>query len=176
MGAQRDAATRKNAPVADNHYQVTGNDRAWFYTMPTEQCRSQSVFLVPGDIISTQEQSKDDFIEAVYYTADRHIVRGWLKKSQLQPLNSGDNYRYDINPLSTDEATRVATLSLRPDYQCIFYESWNAKKAIEIIVREDHQTALCRGGPTHKRRLLWLISVSTRPAVKLAGQMLPKVC
>ena len=133
-------------PVADNHYQVTGNDRAWFYTMPTEQCRSQSVFLVPGDIISTQEQSKDDFIEAVYYTADRHIVRGWLKKSQLQPLNSGDNYRYDINPLSTDEATRVATLSLRPDYQCIFYESWNAKKAIEIIVREDHQTALCRGG------------------------------
>ncbi|MDT7437239.1 hypothetical protein [Citrobacter freundii] len=133
-------------PVADNHYQVTGNDRAWFDTMPTEQCRSQSVFLVPGDIISTQEQSKDDFIEAVYYTADRHIVRGWLKKSQLQPLNSGDNYRYDINPLSTDEATRVATLSLRPDYQCIFYESWNAKKAIEIIVREDHQTALCRGG------------------------------
>ncbi|HGY3856323.1 TPA: hypothetical protein ACNVXR_005417, partial [Citrobacter freundii] len=133
-------------PVADNHYQVTGNDRAWFYTMPTEQCRSQSVFLVPGDIISTQEQSKDDFIEAVYYTADRHIVRGWLKKSQLQPLNSGDNYRYDINPLSTDEATRVATLSLRPDYQCIFYESWNAKKAIKIIVREDHQTALCRGG------------------------------
>lgn len=146
MGAQRDAATRKNAPVADNHYQVTGNDRAWFYTMPTEQCRSQSVFLVPGDIISTQEQSKDDFIEAVYYTADRHIVRGWLKKSQLQALNSGDRYRDDINPLSTDKATRVATLGLRHDYQCIFYESWNAKKAIEIIVREDHQTALCRGG------------------------------
>lgn len=38
-----------------------------------------SPFLVPGDIISTQEQSKDDFIEAVYYTTDRHIVRGWLK-------------------------------------------------------------------------------------------------
>ncbi|MES3481463.1 hypothetical protein AZ006_004140 [Citrobacter freundii] len=146
MGAQRDAATRKNAPVADNHYQVTGNDRAWFYTMPTEQCRSQSVLLVPGDIISTQEQSKDDFIEAVYYTADRHIVRGWLKKSQLQALNSGDRYRDDINPLSTDKATRVATLGLRHDYQCIFSESWNAKKAIEIIVREDHQTALCRGG------------------------------
>ncbi|ASJ99748.1 TPA: hypothetical protein I8385_004586 [Citrobacter freundii] len=129
-----------------NHYQVMGDARAWFYAMPTEQCRSQSVFLVPGDIISTQEQSKDDFIEAVYYTADRHIVRGWLKKSQLQALNSGDRYRDDINPLSTDKATRVATLGLRHDYQCIFYESWNAKKAIEIIVREDHQTALCRGG------------------------------
>lgn len=136
----------KLSPITDNHYQVTGNDRAWFYSMPTEQCRSRSVFLVPGDIISAQEQSKDDFIEAVYYTTDRHFVRGWLKKSQLQAVNSGDHYRDDINPLSTDKATRVATLGLRHDYQCIFYESWNAKKAIEIIVREDHQTALCRGG------------------------------
>nr|WP_032940121.1 hypothetical protein [Citrobacter youngae] len=135
----------KKPPVADNHYQVTGTDRAWFYSMPTEQCRSQSVFLVPGDIISAQEQSKDDFIEAVYYTADRHIVRGWLKKSQLQALDSGDRYREDINPLSTDKATRVATLNLRHDYQCIFYESWNEKNEIAIIVREDHQTALCRG-------------------------------
>ncbi|MBD5755232.1 hypothetical protein IF799_22370, partial [Citrobacter freundii] len=129
-----------------NHYQVMGDARAWFYAMPTEQCRSPSVFLVPGDLVSVQEQSNDDFMEAVYYTTDRHIVRGWLKKSQLQALNSGDRYRDDINPLSTDKATRVATLGLRHDYQCIFYESWNAKKAIEIIVREDHQTALCRGG------------------------------
>ncbi|MDQ2230806.1 hypothetical protein RBI69_13315 [Citrobacter portucalensis] len=129
-----------------NHYQVTGDTRAWFYAMPTEQCRSPSVFLVPGDLVSVQEQSNDDFMEAVYYTTDRQIIRGWLKKSQLQAINSGDHYRGDINPLSTDKATRVATLGLRHDYQCIFYESWNAKKAIEIIVREDHQTALCRGG------------------------------
>lgn len=40
---------------------------------------------------------------------------------------------------------RLARHGLRHDHQCIFYESWNAKKAIEIIVREDHQTALCRG-------------------------------
>ena len=129
-----------------NHYQVTGDTRAWFYAMPTEQCRSPSVFLVPGDLVSVQEQSNDDFMEAVYYTTDRQIIRGWLKKSQLQAINSGDHYRDDINPLSTEKATRVATLGLRHDHQCIFYESWNAKKAIEIIVREDHQTALCRGG------------------------------
>ncbi|MDA8479888.1 hypothetical protein NNO04_14405 [Citrobacter sp. Awk 4] len=135
-----------HAPAADNHYQVQAGGRASFYTMPNEQCRSPSLFLIPGDTVSAQEQSEDDFLEVAYYTADRHVVRGWLKKSQLQPVNSGDRYREDINPLSTDKATRIATLNLRHDYQCVFYESWNAKKAIEFIVREDHQTALCRGG------------------------------
>lgn len=135
----------KMPPAASNLHQINGSTRAGFYSMPDEQCRSRSTFLVPGDIVSAQEESKDDFIEVVYYTADRHIVRGWLKKSQLQPLNKGDRYRDDINPLSTDKATRVATLDLRHDYQCVFYESWNAKNAIEIIVREDHQTELCRG-------------------------------
>ncbi|MCS3462652.1 MULTISPECIES: hypothetical protein [Citrobacter] len=135
----------KMPPAASNHYQVIGSSRAGFYSMPNAQCRNSSVFLVPGDVVSAQEESKDDFIEVVYYTANRHSVRGWLKKSQLQPLNSGDRYRDDINPLSTDTATRVATLSLRYDYQCVFYESWNAKNAIEIIVREDHQTEFCRG-------------------------------
>lgn len=136
----------RQAPPANNHYQVQGSGRASFYTMPNEQCRSASLFLIPGDLISAQEQSDDDFLEVVYYTADRRAVRGWLKKSQLQPVNSGDRYRDDINPLSTDKATRIATLNLRHDYQCVFYESWNAKKAIEFIVREDHQAALCRGG------------------------------
>ncbi|MEG0803176.1 MAG: hypothetical protein RSG80_18320 [Citrobacter sp.] len=145
--ANKTMSQREKTPsTASNHYQVTGSTRAGFYSMPNEQCRSSSVFLVPGDVVSAQEESKDDFIDVVYYTADRHIVRGWLKKSQLQPLNSGDRYRDDINPVSTDKATRVASLDLRHDYQCIFYESWNAKTAIEIIVREDHQTALCRGG------------------------------
>jgi hypothetical protein len=34
---------------------------------------------------------------------------------------------------------------LRNDYQCTFYESWNDEKNIQIIVREDHQSAQCRG-------------------------------
>ncbi|EGT4255469.1 hypothetical protein D8W73_15545 [Citrobacter amalonaticus] len=132
-------------PVADNQYQINGNARAWFYTMPDEQCRSHSVFLITGDIISAQEESNDNFIEAVYYRANRHIVRGWLKKSQLRPLNTADHYRDDINPLSTDKAVRVVTLNLRNDYQCVFYESWNEEKSIQIIVREDHQSERCRG-------------------------------
>lgn len=103
------------APVQDNHYQIQGSGRAEFYAMPDEQCRSHTIFLVPGDTVSTQEQSNDDFIEAVYYTADRHIVRGWLKKSRLTPLNHGDSYREDINPLSTDKASRLVTLNLRHD-------------------------------------------------------------
>ncbi|WP_336285895.1 hypothetical protein [Citrobacter arsenatis] len=150
----------KMSPPTDNHYQITGNDRAWFYSMPTEQCRSPSVFLVPGDIISAQEQSKDDFIEAVYYTTNRHIVRGWLKKSQLQALDSGDRYRDDINPLSTDKATRAATLNLRHDYQCIFYESWNEKNDIAIIVREDHQTEWCRGSAADPRTAPAIANIS----------------
>lgn len=134
-----------DAPPRYNHYQVQGSGRAWFYTMPDEQCRSRDVFLVPGDTVSTQEQSRDEYIEAVYYTADRHIVRGWLKKSRLTPLNQGDSYRDDINPLSTDKASRWVTLNLRHDYSCIFYESWNAEKEIQMMVREDHQSPRCRG-------------------------------
>lgn len=138
--------TRKStAPASDNHYQIQGSERAWFYSMPNEQCRSNAVFLVEGDTIATQEQSDDDFVESVYYTADHRIVRGWLKKSRLQPLNSGDSYRDDINPLSTDKASRIITLALRNDYQCTFYESWNDEKNIQIKVREDHQSDQCLG-------------------------------
>ncbi|MDU2940500.1 MAG: hypothetical protein E7B59_15180 [Enterobacteriaceae bacterium] len=137
---------QNRAPLPDNLYEVQGEGRAWFYSLPTEQCRSDSVFLLPGDKVSLQETSTDDFIEAVYYTADRQIVRGWLKQSQLKALNNGDRYRDDINPLSTDKAVRAVTLNLRHDNTCVLYESWNEEKAISIIVREDHQSADCRGG------------------------------
>ena len=133
------------APALHNHYQVQGSGRAWFYTMPDEQCRSRTFFLLPGDTVSAQEQSKDGYIEAVYYTADRHIVRGWLKKTRLIPSKHGDSYREDINPLSTDKASRLVTLNLRHDYSCIFYESWDAEKEIQMMVREDHQSPRCRG-------------------------------
>ena len=136
----------RDAPPANNHLRVTGQQRAWFYTMPNETCRSRSLFLIPGDKVSAQETSADDFLEVTWYGPDRHMVRGWLKKAQLEPVDSGDRYRDDINPLSTDKATRVITLALRTDYHCVFYESWNAPKAVEMIVREDHQSALCRGG------------------------------
>lgn len=135
----------REAPSANNRYRVQGQARAWFYTMPNEKCRSSSVFLVPGDSVSAQEQSEDDFLEVNWYGPDHRIIRGWLKKSQLAPIDEGDHYRDDINPLSVDKATRIATLSLRTDYHCVFYESWNAQKEIQIIVREDHQSALCRG-------------------------------
>lgn len=155
------------APEQHNHYQVQGSGRAWFYTMPDEQCRSPAVFLVPGDTVSVQEQSKDDYIEAVYYTADRHIVRGWLKKSRLSPLNRGDSYRNDINPLSTDQASRVVTLNLRHDYSCIFYESWSAEKEIQMMVREDHQSPRCRGaGDPETSPVVAYISVN-----KLSGDI-----
>lgn len=136
----------RNAPAAKNQFRIQGKERASFYAMPDEKCRSSSVFLVPGDTVSAQEQSEDDFLEVSWYGSDRRIVRGWLKKSQLTPNDSGDRYRDDINPLSTDKATRVATLALRADYHCVFYESWNALKEIQMNVREDHQSALCRGG------------------------------
>lgn len=139
-------AREREAPAANNRYRIQGQMRAWFYAMPDEKCRSASVFLVPGDTVSAQEQSEDDFLEVTWYGADHRIVRGWLKKSQLAPADSSDRYRDDINPLSTDKATRVATLALRTDYRCVFYESWNASKEIQIIVREDHQSPLCRGG------------------------------
>ncbi|QGN40504.1 hypothetical protein GJ746_10355 [Klebsiella oxytoca] len=156
-----------DAPGQDNLYQIQGSGRSWFYAMPDEQCRSNTLFLVPGDTVSVQEQSKDDFIEAVYYTADRHIVRGWLKKSRLTPLNRGDSYREDINPLSTDKASRLVTLNLRHDYSCIFYESWSAKKEIRIIVREDHQSEHCRGaGDPETAPAIAYISVD-----KLSGEI-----
>ncbi|VUS33280.1 hypothetical protein SB6419_02338 [Klebsiella spallanzanii] len=155
------------APVQDNHYQIQGSGRAEFYAMPDEQCRSHTIFLVPGDTVSTQEQSNDDFIEAVYYTADRHIVRGWLKKSRLTPLNHGDSYREDINPLSTDKASRLVTLNLRHDYSCIFYESWNAEKEIQMMVREDHQSSQCRGaGDPETSPVIAYISLN-----KLSGEI-----
>lgn len=155
------------APVQDNHYQIQGSGRAEFYAMPDEQCRSRTIFLVPGDTVSTQEQSNDDFIEAVYYTADRHIVRGWLKKSRLTPLNHGDSYREDINPLSTDKASRLVTLNLRHDYSCIFYESWNAEKEIQMMVREDHQSSQCRGaGDPETSPVIAYISLN-----KLSGEI-----
>ncbi|WP_235891556.1 hypothetical protein [Klebsiella spallanzanii] len=155
------------APVQDNHYQIQGSGRAEFYAMPDEQCRSHTIFLVPGDTVSTQEQSNDDFIEAVYYTADRHIVRGWLKKSRLTQLNHGDSYREDINPLSTDKASRLVTLNLRHDYSCIFYESWNAEKEIQMMVREDHQSSQCRGaGAPETSPVIAYISLN-----KLSGEI-----
>lgn len=139
-------ARTRNAPSVNNNYRIQSRERAWFYAMPNEHCRSSSVFLVKGDIVSAQEQSDDAFLEVTWYGTDRRIVRGWLKKSQLESTDTGDQYRDDINPLSTDKASRVATLALRTDYRCVFYESWNAQKEIQIIVREDHQSALCRGG------------------------------
>lgn len=155
------------APAQNNHYQIQGSGRAWFYSVPNEQCRSSSVFLLPGDTVSVQEQSNDDFIEAVYYTADRHIVRGWLKKSRLMPLNRGDSYREDINPLSTDKASRLVTLNLRHDYSCIFYESWNAEKEIQMMVREDHQSPQCRGaGDPETSPVIAYISLN-----KLSGEI-----
>lgn len=155
------------APAQDNHYQIQGSGRAEFYAMPDEQCRSHTIFLVPGDTVSTQEQSNDDFIEAVYYTADRHIVRGWLKKSRLTPLNHGDSYREDINPLSTDKASRLVTLNLRHGYSCIFYESWNAEKEIQMMVREDHQSSQCRGaGDPETSPVIAYISLN-----KLSGEI-----
>ncbi|MDU4391460.1 MAG: hypothetical protein E7I52_19355, partial [Klebsiella michiganensis] len=132
------------APV-DNQYEVQGKGRVWFYSLPDEQCRSDTVFLLPGDKVSLQEGSTDDFSEAVYYTADRQIVRGWLKTSRLKALNSGDRYREDINPSSTDNAVRVATLNLRHDNVCLFYESKNEKNTIAMVAREDHQSDECRG-------------------------------
>lgn len=109
-----------------NKYIVNEKDRhAFFYAMPNNICRSNSVFLVKGDVVSAQEESDDDFIEVIYYTRDNDIIRGWMKKGNLNPLNEHDIYRNDINTLSTDKAMRVSTLDLRRDNQCIFYESWN---------------------------------------------------
>ncbi len=136
------AASEKN-----NKYIVNEkNNHAYFYSMPNDICRNNSVFLIQGDVVSAQEGSEDDFIEVIYYTKDNHIVRGWIKKENLNPLNEGDIYREDINTLSTDKAMRVSTLDLRRDNRCIFYESWNETDKISFIVREDHQTKECRGG------------------------------
>ena len=154
-----------------NHYQVMGDARAWFYAMPTEQCRSPSVFLVPGDLVSVQEQSNDDFMEAVYYTTDRQIIRGWLKKSQLQAINSGDHYRDDINPLRQRESPPLGYVTT---INVSFMKAGMLKRPLRLSCARIIKPHCAVEGPTHKRHLPWLISVSTRPAVKFAGQMLPK--
>lgn len=142
MGYRAYTASEKN-----NKYIVNErNNHAYFYAMPNDICRNSSVFLIKGDVVSVQEKSEDGFIEAIYYTKDNHIIRGWIKKENLNPLNESDIYRDDINTLSTDKAMRVATLDLRKDNRCIFYDSWNDTDKISIIVREDHQTKECRGG------------------------------
>jgi hypothetical protein len=63
-------------PITDTAFKVR---RAHGFTMPNEKCRSSSVFLVPGDSVSAQEQSEDDFLEVNWYGPDHRIIRGWLK-------------------------------------------------------------------------------------------------
>jgi hypothetical protein len=76
----------REAPSTTNRFRVQGQARAWFYSMPNEKCRSPSVFLVPGDSVSAQEQSEDDFLEVAWYGPDHRIIRGWLKNHSWRRL------------------------------------------------------------------------------------------
>lgn len=136
---------------AENHYQISGEGRAWFYSAPADGCKSSTVFLVPGDGVSVQKQhAKSGFSYLTYYTQDRRIVQGWIKTDRLVAQGGGDVFRDDINPDPAAKAARQVSLLMSLQGQCKFYESFEDSDDDEtmftLLVREDHQSPGCRGG------------------------------
>ncbi|HHR5880693.1 TPA: hypothetical protein ACS7XF_000606 [Providencia alcalifaciens] len=132
-------------PAKNNHYQVVGDGKAYFYSAPNDTCLVEDVFVIAGDQVSGQMEVEGEFVLANYYTVSGDIVRGWLRKDQLWQLHHGDSYRNDVNPSELDLATRVISLWLSTEDRCLFYEGINSADFMRLLVREDHQSVGCRG-------------------------------
>ncbi|POP42691.1 hypothetical protein CHU32_19180 [Superficieibacter electus] len=89
-----------DATIAPPRYVVTGTSRAWFYAAPVPQCRSESVFIVPGDIISRVGFviARDDKTQKRYQALrgnDTHDyvlgafndVQGWVEADNLEDVD-----------------------------------------------------------------------------------------
>lgn len=129
-----------DATIAPPRYVVTGTSRAWFYAAPVRQCRSESIFIVPGDIISrvgfviardgkTQKdyQSLRGNDTHDYVLAGFNHVQGWVEADNLEDVDEVcENVREKAgmtNPADGDFITRsVANQRLyfydAPDKAC----------------------------------------------------------
>lgn len=88
------------ATIAPPRYVVTGTSRAWFYAAPVPQCRSESVFIVPGDSVSrigfviARDDNTQQRYQALrghdphnYVLAGFNTVHGWVEADNLASVD-----------------------------------------------------------------------------------------
>ncbi|MBC6504325.1 MULTISPECIES: hypothetical protein [Citrobacter] len=89
-----------DATIDFPRYALTGKSRAWFYAAPVAQCRSESIFIVPGDIVSrtgfsiARDEETQKFYESVrgndshgYLLAGYGGYVGWIEANHLEAVD-----------------------------------------------------------------------------------------
>lgn len=84
---------------------ITGNERAYFHAFPSEMCRYENTFVIPGDQLgfvgfTTQEPTND---ETSYVLLSYNGVSGWIDTRQVEA--SEEKNCDEINKFAQEEAS-----------------------------------------------------------------------
>lgn len=77
-----------------NTFIITGDERAYFHAFPSEMCRYENIFVIPGDQLSfvgftTQAPTND---ETSYVLLNYNGVSGWIDTRQVETVPESCDY------------------------------------------------------------------------------------
>lgn len=81
----------KNAPVLSPPLSeiVVGKGRLQFFSAPYVRCRTNGVFIVPGDQVISYAQTADGWSSVMYSNPKTGITQsGWVKSSRLKEVGA----------------------------------------------------------------------------------------
>lgn len=90
-----------------NTFVITGNERAYFHAFPSEMCRYENTFVIPGDQLgfvgfTTQAPTND---ETSYVLLSYNGVSGWIDTRQVEAISESCDYinKYTIEKLNSQK-------------------------------------------------------------------------
>ncbi|EJF7711027.1 DUF3828 domain-containing protein [Providencia alcalifaciens] len=97
----------KSSFSPSNTFVITGNERAYFHAFPSEMCRNENTFVIPGDQLgfvgfTTQAPTND---ETSYVLLSYNGVSGWIDTRQVEAIPESCDYinKYTIEKLNSQK-------------------------------------------------------------------------